>query len=139
MVTQFFEQWFAPPEGINFGLMAEGVSMNDFPTEDEFTAAYAHCDITREHIGRIYKAIVCPRDDWNSPENIKKRELLAVELQRCPTRGEYTQAIRCAKLNSSGGPTGCTYNMLKALPETTTTMMYNELVRLWENKIIPEF
>jgi hypothetical protein len=63
MVTRFFEQWFAPPEGTNFGLMAEGVSMNDFPTEDEFTAAYAHCDIKREHIGRIYKAIVCPRDD----------------------------------------------------------------------------
>ena len=71
MVTQFFEQWFAPPEGTNFGLMAEGASMNDFSTEDEFTAAYAHCNITREHIGRIYKAIVCPRDDWNSSENIK--------------------------------------------------------------------
>ena len=23
MVTQFFEQWFAPPDGINYGLMAE--------------------------------------------------------------------------------------------------------------------
>ncbi|NDH09771.1 MAG: TonB-dependent receptor [Gammaproteobacteria bacterium] len=36
-VTQFFEHWFAPPEGTNYGLMAEGASMNDFQTEEAFT------------------------------------------------------------------------------------------------------
>ena len=139
MVNDFFEKWFAPLEYATGGLLDKGKTMEDFPNEEEFAAAYPSTTVPREHIKIIYRAIKQPNEDWNSSINIERRSALADRLQQCPTWDEYKQAVRCAKLNSSGGPTGCTYNMLKALPDNASRAMYDEMVRLWGKKTIPAF
>jgi hypothetical protein len=54
-----------------------------------------------------------------------------------PTAEEWHAMVGEMKNNSSGGMTGCSYNMIKCWPVEISTAVYNCLVRCWMDKTLP--
>jgi hypothetical protein len=56
-----------------------------------------------------------------------------------PSYAEFTEAIRRAPRNSSPGPSGFSYSLLKLLSDPVARYLYDLMLTLWSTQTIPEF
>ena len=71
------------------------------------------------------------------PRSNLVREQLTTEMAEAPTLQEFEYKIRKLKANSSPGPSGLSYNMIKKAPTVVIHEIYKCLEQFWKNKHIP--
>ena len=81
-----------------------------------FKKRYAHLGLSDDVTGRIHASL--------NKELKADATSFAVEGARCPSREEFDASIAAAKQGSAPGPSGLSYNMIKAWPEHVRKIVY---------------
>ena len=73
------------------------------------------------------------------PRGAKIESELKKAFVELPNLDEFTEAIKKAKVNSSVGVNGVSYNMLKTLPEEPIANLHYCLTRIWQERGTPDW
>ena len=73
------------------------------------------------------------------PHRDKIEEDMAEALRVPPSLEEFEEGIKRAKVNSSAGMNGVSYNMLKKLPGNLVKSLHYCLTRLWNKEYVPDW
>ena len=124
-------------------LRQQGLEKAKLGSLDQWEEVLAHPDRLRElllphlppgHSEAHFTAIV---SSFSRPAaaNDVEHELLNLT----PSYEEFIEAIRRAPRNSSPGPTGLSYSLLKLMSPAVARYVYDLLLNLWSSSTIPEF
>jgi hypothetical protein len=99
-----------------------------------FLAQYKDTNVPPSLLEVIYKALT---STLTSRDEVEKQ--LASEDLLCPSLIEFQAAIRKSPSSKTGGPTGCTYDMIKLWPQEMITAVHAHIKSIWTTGRVPSF
>ena len=140
-ITAHFQQWYCTPEdqhplsihhpSFNWRTLGE--------SKDNFLTAIAHLNIPPEqsdNVDLLWQSI----SHTNLPSSHKLATVskeLKDTLKEPPTFLEFFNALNSKKQVSAGGPSTCTYKIMRSWPPEYLRAAYQNLVLLWPHKFTP--
>jgi hypothetical protein len=134
LLTQHFEAWYAHPDNVTAPLSADSdqilYAQRLMEDRDVFKKHLENSKMSEEQIDIMFQAI----QRKSSTEATTEMEST---LNATPTFEEFQAQIKRVSKDSTPGPSGLTYNMLKCWSVPTQQSAYNALTQIWERKVIP--
>jgi len=141
-ITSHFEEWHRQPERFCFGLNADGVDPERFLREKAyFDECMRGSRVPDEHIKRFRQALVAkePGLDHADETGRTAREKIAEEMRRPIEYDEFIRHVRKPRKGKAPGMTGLTYEMIRALPEEHSRVMFSYLAAMYEEFHAPQW
>ena len=124
MVSDHFAQWFQttnqPPPPDLWSCVQD---------KEAFLSHFQSLHLPPHLLDVFYDAV-----NITSPQENQQDLLSTIQG---PTPEEFRNEVRLAPNGRSGGPSGLTYDMLKAIPDWTIDLIHNKMTTLWEDKTTP--
>ena len=139
VTTKHFHDHFkAPDASPNFQI--------DYSNEDTLAASKAlfmthanHSAITPEIKDLLWTALTRPQTQLTTPHpSSPLRDQLRDICAGTPSFAQFTQTLKSKSNDSSPGPTGLSYRLLKLIDPQYLNIIYEQLVHRWSSKHIPE-
>jgi len=134
MITEEFQESFYGKPVWCKGALHEGEGWQEcLESEDKFLEETNYTNVPLEFRKLLYAAIS------KVPHRDKIEEDMAEALRVPPSLEEFEEGIKRAKVNSSAGMNGVSYNMLKKLPGKLVKSLHYCLTRLWNKEDVPDW
>ena len=126
LATDFFRDWHAPKPHLTYGFHDPKIASSRLLSDlHYFTHTYAPTGVPAHLLRLLWLSLNKPLP--SSPDFIDDQRALS----STPSLEDYLQALRATPSRSAPGPSGCTYNMLAALPLPILTAAYEHTRLLW--------
>ena len=128
-LTSHFERWHAPKPlqyGFHVNTQPHDSLLADYAT---FQTAHSSTGIPAHLLRCIWEAMVRPLAKLADPTSTILQDQSA--LLSTPSFEEFCTHLSQTPIRSAAGPSGLTYNMLAALPDSLRLHLYHHLVHLW--------
>ena len=137
LITDAFNAWYQiPPTSSSIHVPPSGSTILTHATnilqDPEYLKALATgTGVPDKYIDLFHQAIT---PTITSPIQTQ----MATSLNTPPTMAEFESQIKRISRDSTPGPSGLTYNMIKAWPSEVVSAAHSALTEIWERKMIPE-
>ena len=128
-ITSHFKQWHAPKD-LHYGFHSDSADLDALLQDyDTFAHAHASTQIPPPLLRIIWEAMSRPLSKFQDP--LSQIALDQQSLLTTPSFEEFQSQLKSTSAHSAAGPSGLTYNMMIALPDSLQLQLYRHLANLW--------